>query len=398
MTPSRFELSVALLATLLVLVGCAAETASENDAEPGAGQTSAALTSDNGGDPFQRYSSVIDADDVAAAAVDDPAVCFSFNGYVVFQRDSSNQFKSVTWDSGGSNDDNRSSKWTTWSPSEDTSRTFNSKPACANLDTADGVMGGTAKEYKLLLAGRGSDNKLYASAAQGNTSGDGSASTPPSVLSKKWTRLDEDKAFASAPAAAAGGGKIVVVGLSDNRFYAYVRALPYSGSSWGTAIKAGALPSGWTPQGNPAIAYVLGGINRFMVVTRATDGSVTRFFRAYFDGSSWVKFATSPNDLWAQLPMDVAISGDPALAFSTDVNALTLYFRYGAWIVQTTGLDFGLGTTRKIRSSDSPTFSSGGPAGVGMYKDRNGEMAHVVVGRVSNGGLRAAYVPTPLSR
>ena len=361
---------------VLLCTACSAELGpAYDDSEEGTRARSSALT-DGNGDPYRTWVLVTDRDGVGAAAVDDPGVCFSASGFVTFQRDSSDKFKSVTWDSSGVPTagvvNARASLWTNWGGT----RTFNSKPACANLDPVDSTAN---KTFKIVLTGRGKeDNKFYASSAQANQHPDGSAPDAPVILTT-WSKLS-DTLFASGPGVSVSSTKIVVVGVgTDGRVYAHYRAMPYASGGW-TAVRAPALPSGWTANGSPTVAYTLAGVNKFTVLVRASRPAFsTRFFRATFSGTAW---DSSPT--WTEEAFLSTVAGDPALEFSTDVNSLTLFTfegsRAGAYAVQATGMTAPFGPFRSIRSNEL-TDVFGGPAVHGQWGSVDGEGMHRIVVR-----------------
>ncbi len=342
-----------------------------------------ALVNQSGGDPFDIWTAVQDRSGDHAAAVDDPGICFAKSGFVIFQRDASNKFKSVTWDSSGLPQPGvfspRMSEWHTW-PGP---RTFKSKPACANLDAIDSS---APRAYEIVLAGTDSADKLYTSSAQANDSPDGSEPNVPSDITT-WSKVS-DNTYASGPGIAVGVGKVVIVGrrISDNLIYAHTRSLPYGQGTWSSGDDAPALPQGWTAEGSPTITYTLGGVDAFTVMVRATrPGYSTTFYRAHFDGSAW-----TGNPVWASVSVCCTVVGDPALEYSGDVNALTLFSLQGSHagveVVQTTGLDLQWGTVRRVRPNQLVDVV-GAPAALGLWSPYEGERRHTVVARKPDGKM-----------
>ncbi len=376
--------------TLILAAGCSAEAGDYGSVEE-IDTISSDLANGVGGDPYDGWTPLSDRSGDPASAVDDPGICFSESGFVIFQRVSSNKFKSVTWDSSGLPAagvfNPRLSEWSTWGTS---SKTFKSKPACANLDAIDSDEDRT---FEIVLAGTASNDKIYTSAAQANDSADGSEPNVPTGVTD-WTVVSALRTFAGGPGIAVGAGKVVVVGrgLSDSLIYAYTRSLPYEDGSWSHSVQAPALPSGWTAQGSPAIAYTLANINKFTVMVRATKtGAPATFYRAYFDGASW-------GASWARAL--TCCSGDPALEFSSDVDALTVFglspMRGGADVVQATGLNVTYGTLRTVRGYELATVI-GTPAALGLWEPFEGERRHTVVARKSDGTLAFTGTNGPIS-
>ena len=82
--------------------------------------------------------------------------------------------------------------------------------------------------------------------------------------------------------------------------------------------------------GVPAITFMSGSQNKFIVMVRGTNAGVTGLYwilfnGTAFEGSSWNQAFTG----------GVTVSSDPALEFDRDNNALTLYFRSGPEVLQT---------------------------------------------------------------
>jgi hypothetical protein len=164
----------------------------------------------------------------------------------------------------------------------------------------------------------------------------------------------------------------------------------FDSSSWSGPFVAGALPSGYVATGTPAIAMTGAGVNTFTVVVRGTSGTTSKYFFTYFSGTSYG--AIQPN-LW----LEVAVSNpesDPALEFSTSSSGLfpstlTLAFRKGSSLYQTSGLDQGLGTYTEWNIGSSFV---GSPAIKGVRHTQQGEYYQTVVGRRSDGKLSVAFV------
>jgi hypothetical protein len=188
-----------------------------------------------------------------------------------------------------------------------------------------------------------------------------------------------------------GSGLLIVVGRGkvDNNIYAFRLQLPYDIGTWSFSVPAPPLPSPYTAQGSPAIAFTPGGdVNQFTVMVRAQDATFGQvYFRAHFDGWSWTGWDAIGS--WGP-------AGDPALEFSTDVNLLTLYSfssgRNGLFPVQQSGIDLTWFVWYSIRSWEVPG-AFGGPAVHGFYGLVEGEGIHRAVVRRPGGSLHVTEAP-----
>jgi hypothetical protein len=144
-----------------------------------------------------------------------------------------------------------------------------------------------------------------------------------------WQRISTD-AYASAPAVTVAAGWLVVLGRrSDNLLYLQMNQLntanpedPFDNADWGSAFAVPALPTGWTPQGDPAIANTTDFFGDITIATRARSGSQFRLFWMLYNGSSfggWQQYSA----------VSGVVPSDPALAVHVDdfVTPLSVFFR-----------------------------------------------------------------------
>lgn len=357
-------------------LGCGADADFQHDVREGdLGSTSRDLRHPGGNaDVYRSWSAVQDSNG-GETFVDDPALCASASGFTVVARDSTNRFKTITYQTGFT-----ASSWSSYG-----TRSFNSKPACASTDAVDSS---GQKAYQIVLAGKDSaSNKLYASLGQADNQSDADPVNPDPLT--VWAKVSDD-VYASGPAVSVGRGRIVVLGRkSDNRLYAHYRTLPYNQGSWSGAIQAPALPTGWTLQGAAAAAMTTSGVNLHTVVVRARNSqNVSRLYFTYFKDTGFVRSATAPNLDWIEIPTGgvTVSSSDPALEYDTGIGTLTLYFRSGNHLYQSSGLDQGLGGSAftAVDSQEGHAFT-GGPAAIGSADT---DSDHAVIARRTNGTIR----------
>jgi hypothetical protein len=214
-------------------------------------------------------------------------------------------------------------------------RQFESPPAA----TMQNPYPGTGELF--VLAGRTSDNRLYTLEGRLPT-GPNDQPPPDPAWTEVWRRMkDVDNGSAANPALAAGPGRIVLTFLKSNLIYAHVRLLPYLTNSWSAdAAPSPSFPAGVTPKGVPAITYLGGNFNKYVVMVRCTTANGNKLYWIYFNGTSfqgnWVQAFTE----------GVTIDSDPSIEWDFGYNALTIYVRSGNSIIHT---------------------SVTGPGGVGIY-------------------------------
>jgi hypothetical protein len=257
----------------------------------------------------------------------DPAVCSNRRGYFfAVGRDDADQkyyvnvathpFVGTTWTAFGM-------------------KQFSSAPTCAFEKPYRYAHPPTTAEMKFVLAGKGSDNRLYAVPGHQVLSG---YPPPNPTWDSAWAELKAPSETAPTysgnygrPALASTGSVIVVTflavvnvnGTNETHIQARTRATPYASNSW-SAIKDGPkLPTGVTADGVPAIAYDRGpasaAINKFVVMIRGISSGTAHLYWVYFDGNNWGS--------WTQAAVFNPVLSDPALEYDDQTDALTLYFK-----------------------------------------------------------------------
>jgi hypothetical protein len=196
-----------------------------------------------------------------------------------------------------------------------------------------------------VLAGKGTDGKIYASAGlaalpsfpQALPSSAAFVAVSNTVYNTSPTNV------AGQPAMATGGFTSPMIGLvfmggTDNKtLYAHTRPLPYnaSGSTWSSRFTGPTLPSGWTAMGVPTIvAYPV----TFYIAVHARNGSSDRLFFTHFYadpnnghfsngiGSPAVEWELPPGGPTA-LPNLGSMEVSPSLAYSHEHgHGVTVYF------------------------------------------------------------------------
>ena len=207
------------------------------------------------------------------------------------------------------------------------SRAFNSAPTC----TPERFPGTT--DGRFLIAGRGSlDGKIYvAQGLQGATTA-GSGVPPNPTFTIPNTQIN-GTAFTGTnghPALATNNSRVVLTFKNGSRVTAHQQSLPYSATNWGAAINSPLFPAGVTVSGVPAITFISGSTNKFIVMVRGVSSGVAGlywilFTGTAFEGSAWNQAFTA----------GVTVSSDPALEYDRQFDALTLYFRSGNDVLQT---------------------------------------------------------------
>lgn len=139
------------------------------------------------------------------------------------------------------------------------------------------------------------------------------------------------------------------------------------------------MPTGWTPQGDPAIANTTDFFGDITIATRARNGSQFRLFWTLYNGSSfggWQQYSA----------VSGVVPSDPALAVHVDdfVTPLSVFFRgtdnqiYGASTFYGSNLPFA----PLLASGNTNEDFSAAPAVAGSLTGWEGE--HVVVGLSGN--------------
>ncbi len=207
-------------------------------------------------------------------------------------------------------------------------RSFTSKPVCYSLDALH-TNAPESFTNQFAVLGKGTDNKYYISVLKLSNAavpiGDTTTPVPLPTVKHDWAAISNDT-LDSAPAVIVTSGLILVVGRKGTGLKMYVNALtgdqqnPYV-HSWQSYVTPPALPSGWTLDGDPAMADTMPLSNEFMIAVRAKNSAGA--YKLYYlttNGSGfqpWVQFPT-PN---------VSPSSEPAVEVDLSTPMVTMYFR-----------------------------------------------------------------------
>lgn len=200
------------------------------------------------------------------------------------------------------------------------SRQFNSAPTCASQKTTD---------FKFVLAGRSTDGRMYAIEGVQPPLTSGTPSNP--NWTGPWAEVSGTTYSGSngRPALGSNGSRVILAFKNGSRISVHQQALPYSSTGWNTtAINSPNFPSGVSVSGIPAVTYISGSTNRFVVMVRGTTSSGAGLYWIYFTGTAF-------QGSWTQAFIPYTVSSDPALEYASDYGAMTLYFRSGDEVIQT---------------------------------------------------------------
>lgn len=249
----------------------------------------------------------------AATAINtDPAICSNKVGFLLTVRNSDQKYyvrrtvlaENPTWDDVGN-------------------RQFLSAPSCTMQEPYPG------DDNKFLLAGKSTDNRIYA--VEGVLPNPTGPVPPLPTWTGAWAQVSSTQYSGSSnarPAIGSNGSRVVLTFVNSNRVYAHYRTLPYSSSSWSSRVSAPVFPQGVTTNGIPAITYMSGSTNKFVVLVRATAGGSTGLYWIYFNGTSF-------EGNWSQGFVPFAVDSDPAMEWDNIHDALTIYFKSGNEVLQT---------------------------------------------------------------
>jgi hypothetical protein len=204
-------------------------------------------------------------------------------------------------------------------------RTFNSAPTC----TPERFPGTT--DGRFLVAGRNSaDGRIYVAQGLQGPNPAGSGTPPNPTFTIGFTQINTTSFTGSNghPALATSNSRVALAYKNGNRVSVHRQTLPYSASNWGAAINSPLLPTGVTAAGVPAIVFMSGSFNKFVVMSRGTSGGVDGLYWIFFNGNTF-------EGTWTQAFTPVTVSSDPTLEYDRSFNALTLYFRSGNEVLQT---------------------------------------------------------------
>jgi len=282
--------------------GCSVETGALQ--EPDTGTETQALHEN----AWRNWSSR----EASTAINDEPTICSNTVGYVVGVRNSDQRYYLK-----------RTSFSTNPNWKQFGTKTFSSPPSCsmqyAYPDT----------NPLFLLAGKGTDNRIYVIEGTLPTATD---LVPPNPdWTGPWAQVSSSEFSGSSngrPALGTNNSRVVLTYLNNNRIYARYRNLPYGSNSWSSVVTAPQFPAGVTVTGIPAITYVRGSTNRFTIMVRGTNAGATGLYWIYFTGTAF-------QGSWGQAFIPGTISSDPAMEYDTVYNALTLYYRSGNEVIQT---------------------------------------------------------------
>jgi hypothetical protein len=276
------------------------------------------------------------------------------------------------------------------------SATFNSKPACAVLDGLYDLPQNLWNYQKAIVGRSSAQNTLNRYMIRIVKLPPTSPIMPSTVLG--WTQISTDT-FASAPAAAVAigisGGTLIVCGRkSDNRLYCNMNVLfvdntemPFNQFNWQGYFQLPAMPTGWTPQGDPAIADTTPWLSRVTITTRATNAGQTRFYQMDWDGTT---FGT-----WNQITtVTSGIGSDPGSSVDI-INSWgqTIFYRgTDGKIYQGSGLGTVGWSFSPLNNANNTGFS-GAPSAAGSLSGWEGE--NVVVGKKNSQFQTASPCPNP---
>ncbi|HTV22562.1 MAG TPA: hypothetical protein VMG12_27930 [Polyangiaceae bacterium] len=204
---------------------------------------------------------------------------------------------------------------------------FDSAPTC----TSQTLLPST--DDKFILAGRSTDGKIYA------LEGVQPAVTGPTPANPDWTggwMPVSNTVYAGndgKPALSSDGSRIVLAfeknrtvgGSTISNVLVHTQTLPYASNKWNaTPIMSPDIPV--RVSGIPAITYMSGTTNEFVIMVRGSSSSGPLYW-IYFNGTTF-------EGSWANVPIG-EVSSDPSLEYHHAQGALTLYFRRRNEIMQT---------------------------------------------------------------
>ena len=274
----------------------------------------------------------------------------------------------------------------------DANRQFASKPACTMLER------GLNDFPSFVIVGKGTDNLMYSSMGfwDPNPNPDGTFQDP--VASTTFQPISPSNfGTGGIPALATdeSASQIALAFLDNsagmNRLRARRHLLPFGMSIWEPSILAPALPSGLTALGAPAIVWLNSWAGQFQIVVRVRNAALqTRLIAIYFNGSSFSGIIPGSPPTWSETGI-TNVESDPALAFNATLNTVTLVFRRGTKLFQTSGFASELGSNpvrevlspagHKVSTSSSPTAIS-----------RNFELSgNMILARDSNNQLWSTF-------
>lgn len=181
-----------------------------------------------------------------------------------------------------------------------------------------------------LLAGKGVDNRLYV--LEGTLPPSQSSTPPPPEANwtGAWAEVSATTYATNAlPALASNRNRIALVFVNGNRVRAHHQMLPYASNKWNaTPVQSPTFPAGVTVSGVPAITYLGGTVNKFAVMVRGVAEGTAGLYWIYYNGTSF-------EGTWIKAFVPYRVDSDAAMEWDHHFNALTVYFRSGNSVLQT---------------------------------------------------------------
>jgi hypothetical protein len=244
-------------------------------------------------------------------------------------------------------------------------RQFVSAPSCAFEEP---MVDFDAGSDAFLMAGKSLDNRIYV--VPGVWVGAVVEEPPDNFFHANpdwtgaWTQVSATQypGQNGLPAVGANGSRAVVVFLNSNRIHAHAQSLPFvnTTAAWGARIDGPVLPTGVTGTGVPAITYQGGGTNRFVIAVRGVLGGSGVLYWTYFDGTAFVGG-------WSQIPTSAPVDSDPSLEWDFLNDTVTVYYRTGQRITQTSAheaRDLGVYPYHLVDEAGEDTVVLGAPRAV----------------------------------
>jgi hypothetical protein len=270
-------------------------------------------------------------------------------------------------------------------------RSFASSPTAARLPNV-------GQDVRLIVVGRGSgtlsdDRRIFWSEGKVTQGTPPNFNAPVKVTNFAaigTTSFNGNFGFPAVTSAPNGDVIMAYVATNtSNQTRVYVQRKPYNGA-WTARVSSPAIPGPFTSVDTPALTYgypfvfqpILG-----TIVIRTQNGSTSRLFRIFTDGTSYI-------DSWIELtPLlsgSPAIQSTPAVEWNDALLTHTVYYRSGTSFYQASFFyNYWEGEAKQIvdGSLTSPSFINA-PSVNGNVPFEPGE--HWVLGRDSTGRLRFA--------
>lgn len=200
-------------------------------------------------------------------------------------------------------------------------RQFVSSPSCV-FQQPFFSLSDLPSDQLFLMAGKSTDGRIYT--IEGTLVGGGTEFPLNPDWTGPWVQVSPTQYSPTNghPALGSDRNRVVVTFLNDNRIHAHAQTLPYTSgpAGWGPRIDGPTLPSGVTANGVPAIVYVGGATNRFVVMVRGVSGGVPGLYWIYFDGTAFL-------GNWSRLSIPEVVDSDPSLEWDGHNDTITVYFK-----------------------------------------------------------------------